>query len=842
MKKLLSMTLVLLAAFAIHAQNIQLLPEKNAAHGEEVSKGNSAARDGNGTVTIGNMETLMQTPYDFYFHYSISQTIYYPSEIGLDNAVFTAIEYYNNFNEALWGKDIMIWMAETDAPSLSGGWIDFSEFQLVFDGQVDFPRDDNPIYIPLDFPYSYEGGNLVIYSYKPDNEWSFFKDFFNTVGSGARSRVDARDNDPYDVSNPGVSGSVLSSFPDITIYYSQEQFGTLAGTVTNGSQPLEGVEVKIAGTQISTLTDENGAYEIGALLPDTYSVLFTKQGYHPEVAEEVIITAGVETTLNMVMTAIPVFNLSGTVEGNDGFALAGAQISLGGTYEYETVADAAGVFLLDEVFEGTYVFSVKMPGYESHIVNDFLVDQDMNLDIVLTEIIAAPFGLLVETEGLEPGDAFFSWNNVFGWQEAFYEGVMPDGWTQIITNHGSQAGFPSTWHITGTVPLSTPVVPKEGDYQAFMMWNANHQDEWLITHEFTVPPGDLVFWYHGANGSTHGDNYYVKISTDGGNSWTILWNASDLPAGNNYYYAPAIIDLSDYLDQNVHLAWHNVDGPNNDGLWHAWAIDNISVGAEKIDVRGLQIVSSPQSGLNQAARDGAFARPVAIEDMNYQRSKILEGYNVFLDGVELASGLTEASFLFSGLLAGQYTAGVQSVYTTGTSEIVTLDFVVENGIPLYNVSFTVHDADNNPVDDAVITLDGTTNDPGDYLFADIGPGNYEYSVEKTGYETVTGMVEVSADTTVDVVMTIVVSVVERVNDNLTIYPNPAHGSLFIESEQEITSIRMIDILGQLVYYREVDGLFCEINVGGLKNGIYFVQVYTAGGVATQRVQVNSFNK
>jgi hypothetical protein len=74
--------------------------------------------------------------------------------------------------------------------------------------------------------------------------------------------------------------------------------------------------------------------------------------------------------------------------------------------------------------------------------------------------------------------------------------------------------------------------------------------------------------------------------------------------------------------------------------------------------------------------------------------------------------------------------------------------------------------------------------------------------------------------------------------SIKVYPNPARSILNITVEnQQINEIRMIDMLGQIVYTASVQNDRHEINVGEFKSGIYFVQVITSEGMVTQRVQV-----
>lgn len=76
-----------------------------------------------------------------------------------------------------------------------------------------------------------------------------------------------------------------------------------------------------------------------------------------------------------------------------------------------------------------------------------------------------------------------------------------------------------------------------------------------------------------------------------------------------------------------------------------------------------------------------------------------------------------------------------------------------NFSPIFNVTFNVVDALSNPINDAVVTFDGVTSEPGDYFFNEIMPGEYDYTITKEGYVTVTGTATViDADLSIDIIM------------------------------------------------------------------------------------------
>lgn len=72
---------------------------------------------------------------------------------------------------------------------------------------------------------------------------------------------------------------------------------------------------------------------------------------------------------------------------------------------------------------------------------------------------------------------------------------------------------------------------------------------------------------------------------------------------------------------------------------------------------------------------------------------------------------------------------------------------------------------------------------------------------------------------------------------LNIFPNPASDVFYIESDVQINEVRMFDVLGQVVYSHVANDTRHEISVGSMKNGVYFVQLTTAAGIVTERLQV-----
>ena len=158
--------------------------------------------------------------------------------------------------------------------------------------------------------------------------------------------------------------------------------------------------------------------------------------------------------------------------------------------------------------------------------------------------------------------------------EGFEGSWPPPGWRVIKHNNDSSHPIPGYWSKTDYTLHS-------GSYAAGLWWSYSHQDEWLITPKVYLDGRcTLTFWTYGYQGSTHGDHYYVKVSTDGGESWEEVFDLADdfLPdQGWNAWNYPYEIDLSAYAGDTVEIAWQAEDPPSNDGLWWVWVIDDVTI-------------------------------------------------------------------------------------------------------------------------------------------------------------------------------------------------------------------------------------------------------------------------
>ena len=248
--------------------------------------------------------------------------------------------------------------------------------------------------------------------------------------------------------------------------------------------------------------------------------------------------------------------------------------------------------------------------------------------------------------------------------EGFEWTFPPAAWITESTN------TTHTWEQFEIVTFTSgDVIPTEGLYQAGVRWNYNHQDEWLITSEISNIDS-LTFDYFGSTGSNHGDNYYVKVSTDGGENWTPVWNASDLPEGANNYDTPIQIDLSVYASDTIKVAWNFVDG-DGEGLWWSTFIDNIIFSNNG---RALTFDTSELKSFSKAkpvASTNSVSKERLAKDPNYISALVtreLTGYKIYRDGDEISTITSDMlTYTDENLDVANYEYCVTALYTASES-------------------------------------------------------------------------------------------------------------------------------------------------------------------------------
>ena len=138
------------------------------------------------------------------------------------------------------------------------------------------------------------------------------------------------------------------------------------------------------------------------------------------------------------------------------------------------------------------------------------------------------------------------------------------------------------------------------------------------------------------------DSNMVEVSTDGGETWSVVYSSLPLEVGDDIGFQT--VDISDFAGNEIKIAFRYYDSA---GYGEAWFVDEISVsGSESADYAGC----------------GTF-----------------QNYNIYVDGV--LAGSTEDSWYTVTQLENEteYSFEIKSVYAEGESEASSSEYATPRG-------------------------------------------------------------------------------------------------------------------------------------------------------------------
>lgn len=200
---------------------VELTGDGNATNNETAVKNVMVMPTGTTIHAIGDpasTTTVNSYPINMFYKNGVTEALYFPEELQMLSGTIIGLSYKNNFTQELLNKPIKIWMATTTASDLGTAWLPAAGFTLVFDGTVNFPLGINEIMIPLNTPYNYTGGNLVVRVNRPmDTAYFNTSNHFYYTATPAhtgRTRYVEDDNTAYDPMAPWEAGSTVANVPN----------------------------------------------------------------------------------------------------------------------------------------------------------------------------------------------------------------------------------------------------------------------------------------------------------------------------------------------------------------------------------------------------------------------------------------------------------------------------------------------------------------------------------------------------------------------------------------------------------------------------------------------------
>jgi hypothetical protein len=143
----------------------------------------------------------------------------------------------------------------------------------------------------------------------------------------------------------------------------------------------------------------------------------------------------------------------------------------------------------------------------------------------------------------------------------------PASWTII---NGTESVGTQRWHSEGSGDTYAAILYDNGDGVI------RNQDEWLISPEVTIPVNAFLKFDYNSNPYWMVDpndnaDFNVKISTDGGTTWTNIWNENTAEFEYSEW-TEAYINLDAYEGQSAKIAFQYI---GIDACW--FYIDNVRV-------------------------------------------------------------------------------------------------------------------------------------------------------------------------------------------------------------------------------------------------------------------------
>ena len=203
----------------------------------------------------------------------------------------------------------------------------------------------------------------------------------------------------------------------------------------------------------------------------------------------------------------------------------------------------------------------------------------------------------------------------------------------------------------------------------------------------------------------------------------------------------------------------------------------------------------------------------------------------------------ETGYTFTRWTENGSEVSADEIYTFTATE--NRDLVAEFALETYTVVFIVESEHGESIPDAVITLGDTENEAGAYIFENVLPGEYDYSVVATGYFDVSDAIEVTnTDLQIEVIMEVDDTGIPSADlPKPGIYPNPADDKLYVDLKHHgnlPVTISLINMHGQIVRSTNLQDGFCDqvvLHVEDLLPGIYLLNIRFDDMQFTERILI-----
>lgn len=388
------------------------------------------------------------------------------------------------------------------------------------------------------------------------------------------------------------------------------------------------------------------------------------------------------------------------------------------------VAGENGEVVFDLVWRDEYTYSVELP-YHTGVLDKFDLTDDIVIDIALQEVKVDPVIVSAEVEGLS---VVMNWGlNLNNWEddvESYTDFAIENIGDYILSEPVRKGGIESVTWTNSTAPQSWIVfnpsktqpamnLPASSGSKMFAAFYAEEKNNDYLIRPVGKGGGEFHFSYkaYSANYPEAFEVVYSSTTSDlsafkslkAYPSVTVTnWTAAvvEIPEDAKYVgirctsddaFIFLVDDLAYYLDApanptgyKLYLDGAMVKEAQVDEL--TYTFEGLSMGEHKVGVKA--IYASGESRLvEETVTIVAEAKPINLNATVEENMAVLtwdmpegfapKAYKVYLGEELKAENLTEKTYTFTDLAAGNYTAAVVAVYETSESEKATVNFTVQ---------------------------------------------------------------------------------------------------------------------------------------------------------------------
>ena len=165
-------------------------------------------------------------------------------------------------------------------------------------------------------------------------------------------------------------------YPEIRFNMVAAEAGSVSGKVADAEGAVEGALVKVAGTQLSAVTDATGSFTLPTVATGDVALEVSKHGYYSLTSDAKAVAKDANTEYDLTLVALPRHTLAGTIVSKaTGEPVEGVKVVLKGYDDFKTYSNDEGRYEIAGVCGDTGA------GYSIRVSSDFFIAQTADLEV-----------------------------------------------------------------------------------------------------------------------------------------------------------------------------------------------------------------------------------------------------------------------------------------------------------------------------------------------------------------------------------------------------------------------------------------------------------------------------